>query len=102
MSEKKIDNTKKSFDIRSYHPGDENEICVLFERVFGKPMGATESMMHWQWKFLENPLKEILIKMAWDDKKLAGQYAASPVSNICRWSRHYGGTLTRHNDRSKV
>jgi hypothetical protein len=42
-------------------------------------MGATESIRHWQWEFLENPLKDIFIKLAWDKERLVGQYAASPV-----------------------
>ena len=79
MPEKNIERTAKSFEIRSYHPGDEDAICALFERVFGKPMGATESIRHWQWEFLENPLKETFIKLAWDNEMLVGQYAASPV-----------------------
>jgi hypothetical protein len=77
MPEKKFENTKKSFEIRSYKPGDENAICALFERVFGKPMGATESIRHWQWEFLENPLKPVSIMLAWDGKRLVSQEAAN-------------------------
>lgn len=79
MPEKKIEKTGKSFEIRNYRPGDENAICALFERVFGKPMGETESALHWQWEYIDNPLKEIFIKLAWDNERLVGQYAASPV-----------------------
>jgi len=79
MSEKKIEKQKKSFDIRNYKPGDELAICALFERVFGKPMGKTESLRHWQWEFLKNPVDGLFIKLAWDGDKLVGQYTASPV-----------------------
>lgn len=80
MSEKKNENQgKKTFKISDYKSGDVHAICALFEKVFGKPMGKTESIRHWQWEFLENPLKEIFIKLAWDKENLVGQYAASPV-----------------------
>lgn len=77
MSEKKIENQKKTFEIRDYKPGDEAAICALFEKVFGKPMGKTESLRHWQWEFLENPAKPIAIKLAWDGSRLVGQEAAN-------------------------
>lgn len=79
MSEKKIENQKKSFEIRDYKPGDEAAICALFEKVFGKPMGKTESLRHWQWEFLENPAGGLFVKLAWDGDKLVGQYTASSV-----------------------
>ncbi len=79
MSEEKKENVKKSFEIRGYHPGDENAICALFEKVFGKPMGKTESLRHWRWEFLENPADGLFVKLAWDNERLVGQYAASPV-----------------------
>ncbi|KGP74532.1 GNAT family N-acetyltransferase [Pontibacillus yanchengensis] len=37
--------------IRTYQPGDENQIQSLFEKVFGKP----RSIELWQWKFLQHP-----------------------------------------------
>ncbi|NQU05360.1 MAG: GNAT family N-acetyltransferase [Calditrichaeota bacterium] len=79
MSENKVENKKRKWELQKYSPGDENAICALFERVFGKPMGATESMRHWQWEFIDNHLKEIFIKLAWDKDQLVGQYAANPV-----------------------
>jgi len=77
MPKKKSNTGKKSFEIRSYRPGDEVAICSLFERVFGKPMGKTESLRHWQWEFLENPVKPISIMLAWDGDCLVGQEAAN-------------------------
>ena len=77
MSEEKIENAKKSFELRGYKPGDETAICALFERVFGKPMGKTESLRHWRWEFLGNPAKTIAIKLAWDGNRLIGQEAAN-------------------------
>jgi len=79
MPKKKIKTGNRSFEIRSYRPGDEVAICSLFERVFGKPMGKTESLRHWQWEFLENPASGLFIKLAWDKERLVGQYAAGPV-----------------------
>lgn len=79
MSDKKIENHKKSFEIRGYQSGDEMAICALFEKVFGKPMGKTESIRHWRWEFLENPADGLFVQLAWDGDKLVGQYTASPV-----------------------
>jgi len=79
MSEKKIENQKRPFEILDYKPGDENAICALFERVFGKTMGKTESLRHWQWEFRENPAEGLFVQLAWDGDKLVGQYTASPV-----------------------
>ncbi len=79
MSEKKIENQKKSFEIRDYKPGDEAAICALFEKVFGKPMGKTESLRHWRWEFLENPAGGLFVKLAWDKQRIVGQYTASPL-----------------------
>jgi len=69
----------RNFKLRNYYPGDQHAICALFEKVFGKPMGDTESIRHWQWEYTENPVKDIFIKLAWDNEQLVGQYAASPV-----------------------
>ncbi len=79
MPEEIIENAKRSFELRAYQPGNEHAICALFEKVFGKPMGKTESIRHWQWEFLQNPIGGLFIKLAWDGDKLVGQYAASPV-----------------------
>jgi hypothetical protein len=86
MPEEKNKNRNKSFEIKGYNNGDENAICALFERVFGKPMGKTESIRHWQWEFLQNPVSSLFIKLAWDGDKLVGQYTASPVQMYVKGS----------------
>ena len=82
MAENLIENTSKSFEIRSYNAGDENAICALFESVFDRPMGATESIRHWQWEFLENPVKPVAIMLAWQGGKLIGHYV---VNSLRAW-----------------
>jgi hypothetical protein len=79
MPEYATDKQNNSFVLKAYNPGDENAICALFERVFGKPMGKTESLRHWRWEFLENPADGLFVQLAWDGDKLVGQYTASPV-----------------------
>lgn len=79
MPESEFKKNDRELELRNYRPGDENEICTLFERVFGKPMGATESARHWHWEYAANPVKGTFIKLAWDKEQLVGQYAASPV-----------------------
>lgn len=79
MTDKIVERKNKSFQIRDYRSGDEVAICALFEKVFGKPMGKTESLRHWQWEFLENPVGGLFVKLAWAEEKLVGQYTASPL-----------------------
>jgi hypothetical protein len=70
--------SEHSWTIRGYAPGDEAKIVALFERVFGKPMGATESPRHWDWEFGQNPVGPRSIELVWDEDRLVGQYAVSP------------------------
>lgn len=62
-------------EIRDYSKGDENQILVLFEQVFKKPM----SLNYWLWRFQNNPAGKHFIKLMWDEGKLVGHYAVSPV-----------------------
>lgn len=61
--------------IKNYIPGDEHAILELFELVFGKPM----TLAYWQWRFQHNPVGKMMIKLMWDNEKLVGHYAVSPV-----------------------
>ena len=70
---------KRRLAFRDYTPGDEAHITALFERVFGKTMGPTESLRHWRWEFQENPAAREWIRLAWDGPHLAGQYTSSPM-----------------------
>lgn len=62
-------------EIRNYQEGDEKHILPLFERVFGRPM----SLENWRWRFIDNPAGQKLIKLMWDEDKLVGHYAVSPI-----------------------
>lgn len=70
--------SEKRWTIREYSPGDETKIAGLFERVFHKPMGATESLRHWHWEYEENPVGPRTAKLVWDGGRLVGHYAVSP------------------------
>ncbi len=65
-------------EIRDYEEGDEQAIIGLFERVFGKTMGATESARHWAWEYARNPEGPCTIKLAWAGEQLIGHYVAIP------------------------
>jgi len=65
--------------ITDYKPGDEEQILQLFEKSFGKPL----SEKFWKWRFLDNPVNQVMIKLMWDGDLLVGHYAASPVKLIC-------------------
>lgn len=68
----------KSWTIRDYEIGDETAIVEIFERVFKKTMGPSESVEHWRWEYADNPVGPMTIKLIWDDERLVGQYAVSP------------------------
>lgn len=66
---------KTEISVRPYRPGNEAEILELFQDVFGRPMPED----YWQWRFSDNPTKQIVIDLAWHDDLLASHYAVSPV-----------------------
>ncbi len=73
---------KDSWHIKDYEPGDEEGIIRLFELTFGKPMGKTESMKHWRWEYLDNPVGDIYVKLAVDHGEIVGHYAVVPVKML--------------------
>lgn len=62
--------------IRSYKKGDEQQINALFHEVFRKQ----RSLMHWEWKFKENPLKSSVITVAEENNEIAGHVALVPAN----------------------
>ena len=62
-------------EIRDFSQGDVAAILELFELVFKKPM----SQKYWNWRFQDNPAGKHLIKLMWNENKLVGHYAVSPV-----------------------
>jgi len=72
-----------TIDIRPYNPGDEQAILELFEASFGRTMSGD----YWRWRFLDNPVGEPKIDLAWDGTTLAGHYAVSPESETGGVSR---------------
>jgi hypothetical protein len=70
--------SERRWTIRDYAEGDEGAIVELFERVFGRTMGRSESAEHWHWEFTRNPTPPATIELVWDGDTLVGQYAVSP------------------------
>ncbi|MBL0314575.1 MAG: GNAT family N-acetyltransferase [Flavobacteriales bacterium] len=62
-------------EIRPYQPGDEKQILELFHISFGKPL----SDAYWQWRFANQPEGKMMIMLMWDNERLVGHYAVSPV-----------------------
>lgn len=62
-------------EIKDYNSGDEIQILKLFNEAFGKPL----SEEYWKWRFLDNPENQVMIKLMWDEDKLVGHYAVSPL-----------------------
>lgn len=61
--------------IRDYIAGDEQKIIELFKLAFNKEL----SPEYWNWRFIRNPLNKIQIKLMFDNEKLVGHYAVSPM-----------------------
>lgn len=62
-------------NIRPYQSGNEAEILKLFSMSFDKEMPES----FWRWRFLDNPLNQVFIYLAWDKRCLAAHYAVSPI-----------------------
>ncbi len=60
---------------QNYKEKNEVQILILFQEVFKQKI-TTE---FWEWRFKNNVLNEILIKLMWDETKLIGHYGACPV-----------------------
>ena len=69
----------KDLKIRNYKPGDQTQIIQLFQQVFRKPMGKTESIKHWNWEYKNNPNNQIHAFLAFDVDRLVGYYAVIPI-----------------------
>lgn len=63
----------KGLDIRPWRPGDEHDICALFESSFGRTMG----LEFWRWRFAMHPAGDPLVMLAWDGDQLVAHYGAS-------------------------
>jgi hypothetical protein len=63
-------------EIRNYQQGDEVKILDLFKQSFHKEM----SLEYWKWRFIDNPVNKVMIKLMWDNDVLAGHYAVSPLT----------------------
>jgi hypothetical protein len=66
-------------EIKKYNPGDEKYILELFKLSFGKEM----TQEYWDWRFKSNPFNQVpMIHLMWDDEKLVGHYAVSPIEMV--------------------
>ena len=63
------------FAVRSYEPGDEEQILALFRHVFRQP----RELAHWRWKFAANPAGQQIVLAVADDGRIVGQFAALPA-----------------------
>ena len=61
--------------VKAYTSGDEEDILILFQEVFGKPM----DMQFWKWRYKENPYGEGIIRLMYEKDKLIGHYAVIPL-----------------------
>lgn len=62
-------------DLKNYAQGDESKILDLFKLVFKQKLTHDQ----WLWRFRNNPAGKHLIKLMWDNDKLVGHYAVSPI-----------------------
>ena len=66
------------FAVRTYQPGDEEQILALFNRVFG----AERGMAHWRWKFAANPTGHQITLAVTEDGRIVGQFAGLPADAV--------------------
>lgn len=68
--------TSPQLTYRLSQPGDEHDICRLFEEIFGKPM----SFDRWRWKYRNNFFKNSLNILAVDSEgKIVGHFGAQEL-----------------------
>lgn len=71
------------FAVRTYQPGDEEQILALFNRVFD----TERAMPHWRWKFTGNPAGRQITLAVTDDGRIVGQFAGLPAAAIAPGGR---------------
>lgn len=64
----------EDIEFRSYRPGDERRVIELFQRVFGRTMGPTESHRHWDWEYRHGPWGPGIVRL--------GTLGGSPVTHF--------------------
>lgn len=74
---------------RNYINGDEARILDLFKDAFQREM----SLDYWNWRYVQNPENHMLIRLVYDEEKLVGHYALSPVL-ICIGGVEYSAALS--------
>jgi hypothetical protein len=66
--------------IEPYNYSNDEALCQLFEAVFGKPMGKSDSESHFQWEYLDNPAGKAVVYIARSETgEIASVYAAIPL-----------------------
>lgn len=61
--------------IKAYQPNDEQAIVEQFNKIFGQD----RTLMHWRWKYSENPYGGPYVSIARDKAQLASHYSAYPL-----------------------
>jgi len=68
-------------EIKKYQYNKNPELCDLFEIVFDRPMGKTESMRHFQWEYLDNPAGQAFVFVYETDKnQIISAYPSMPIN----------------------
>jgi len=71
---------KINYVVREYREGNEVQINELFNKVFQEK----RTLREWEWKFKQNPYRDLhLITVAEDAGKIVGHYASIPVFMQC-------------------
>lgn len=86
---------KATFELRPYQPGEEKHIFELFRACFGRDL----SERRWRWRYLENPVGQGVICLAWDGDTLVAHHAVSCVGLRVQgqnWVLGLGGGAMTH------
>jgi GNAT superfamily N-acetyltransferase len=66
---------KDSWSCRDYQGSDEHQILTLYREVNKNDM----AFRYWQWRYIESPFGTGIIKLLFDNDKLIGHYAVTPM-----------------------
>ncbi|MDD5306766.1 MAG: GNAT family N-acetyltransferase [Deltaproteobacteria bacterium] len=64
-------------EFRSFQEGDEPATAALFARAYP---GRMMEVRTWRWRFVENPVGETVVELAFSGDRLVAHYAVTPVS----------------------
>ena len=83
--------------LRPFQPGDEEHIFALFRQCFGRELPEP----YWRWRYLDNPMGQGVVCLAWHGDRLVAHHAVSCLGLRLQhrdWVMGLGGGAMTHPD----